>query len=294
MKKILYLKAYTRLGLYNPPFGSTEYNRGVENAPDAILSKSFLTRHSGDIVEYHFTDPETIDYLDYFKTIAKESKECVEKINSKYCEHKISCIIGGDHSAGFPSLLSILERTNGTVGVISFDSHADLHCIRTSKSGNFHGMWLRPFMENFDDLFIDALVKKHLGRVKILYVGNINPGEGEKEIIEKNNNVFIESKKSFTEESKNAIKNFIESVDRVHISFDIDVFKTELAPATGTPNDNGYDRPEIEHLIDSIVFFNKVYSIDIVEVNPKKEHSDSTVLLAQEMLSKMLSAILTH
>ena len=53
---------------------------------------------------------------------------------------------GGDCGASFSSIAYINEKTDGKIGVLWIDAHADIHTPSTSPSGNYHGMILRHLM----------------------------------------------------------------------------------------------------------------------------------------------------
>ena len=84
------------------------------------------------------------------------------------------------------------------------------------------------------------------------------------------------------------IADFCESMEVVHVTFDIDVFKKDIVSATGTPNPNGFETEMIKTCIAPIVDSGKLFSMDLVEVNPAKENAESTISTAQMVIREFV------
>ncbi len=294
-KKILIIKSRSRLGMKYIPIGGKELNLGVEYGPDEILTKDFLNKLTDfHIIDFDFSLPEEIPDDKYYLSISDEISELSQKIQKEFIDTKSNFIInvGGDHSIASSSLLSALKiMQDKKVGVIMFDSHGDLHLKRTSPTGNYHGMWLRPFWDIYDDPHIENIIDVSLDNSQLLFIGNLLLEEEEVDFMSKNK-IPVFSSKEFTDNKKNnsynQILDFCNKHDVVHVSFDIDVFKTSLVSATGTPNPDGFDKKMIFDIIDVLKGNGKIVSLDLVEVNPKKFGAKETITLAQEVLRAFL------
>ncbi|MCC6448129.1 MAG: arginase family protein [Chitinophagaceae bacterium] len=277
------------------PIGGKELNLGVENGPDEVLTQAFTKELGGShIIEYNFSLPEEIPDDKYYLSMANEINELSQRIQKEFNNKGSNFIIniGGDHSIASSSLLSVLQMKNGeNIGVIMFDSHGDLHLKRTSPTGNYHGMWLRPFWDVYDDTEIQNTINLSLKRDQLLFVGNLLLEEEEENFLSKNE-IPIFSSGKFNNDIKNdsysKLLDFCQKHDYIHVSFDIDVFKTDLVSATGTPNPDGFDRKMIFDIIDVLNKSGKIISLDLVEVNPKKCGAKETITLAQEVLKAFL------
>jgi arginase len=174
------------------------------------------------------------------------------------------------------------------IGYIQFDSHADLHEIRTSPSGNFHGMWLRALLTGIGHARLDCLVREHLPSSAVRYYGNLDLEDAERVFIEKNNiDVWDSQRLQDMRSGSDNLANFIQRYTHVHVSFDIDVFDRALAPATGTPAPAGMQKDEIFPLLRTLARAPSL-SVDLVEVNPQKKGAAETIALAQEVLRLLL------
>ncbi len=282
---------------YLPYGGDAVLNIGVEEGPDAVLSEVFVasleTQGKCDHLDFTYSEPEAVPDDAYYSVFSKETdtlaRQIVEKLKSGRYSHLVT--VGGDHGIGLASTLAVLRfHKDKKVGLIDFDSHGDIHLLGTSPSGNFHGMWLRPLFDGFDEPHVAGIVDVSLSPSQCMYIGNMILEEEERSFIEKNDIAVINSN-DITEGQtavQERIKKFCESVDVLHVTFDIDVFKKDLVASTGTPNPDGFDEAMIGVCMEPIVASQKLFSLDVVEVNPKKGDPENTIRLAQEVISKFV------
>ena len=118
-----------------------------------------------------------------------------------------------------------------------------------------------------------------------LYIGNLNIVEEEKEFLSFYK-IQIINKSDISRDAaliKNVLRDFVMRFDHLHISFDIDVFDKSVVKATGTPSKHGLLEEDIFPLLE-VLSEHKEISIDLVEVNPKKEGGKQTVEIAREII----------
>ena len=290
---ILLVKASSRLGMKYIPSGGKVLNIGVEHGPSAVISPAFIATLRGKIseIDFAFSLPENTTDQNYYRIVAEETNALAQQIQEKISHGDIDKVItvGGDHSIALASMLGILRSfPTKKIGLIDFDSHGDIHLTKTSPTGNLHGMWLRPLLEDFDNEDIRSIVgNTRLNTKNLLYIGNLLLEEEEERLIAEDaiqtipSTVFEQSDTS----PEQKIKAFCESLDMIHITFDIDVFKESLVRATGTPNPNGFDMKMIERSIAPILESGKFFSMDLVEVNPEKPGAKETIELAQKIIT---------
>ncbi len=326
MKIPHFFKAKSRIGLKNKPIHQTELNLGVEDGPDAILTPKFLKDFKQfQISEYIFPKPEDIlnedfdivlgKHLEGFKDkinleilrgVYTECNECAQNDNKNIDprfreddrergmdDKAIQVVIGGDHSVTFSSLLATLERTDDTqnLGYIQFDSHADMNLAEDSPTQNFHGMYLRPFLDSFDIPEVAKLIKKKLRPKNMLFIGNLDLDLKERKFFKGKRIKNIDRDKLKTQMSKvkNDFKKFINQFKYLHISFDIDGMDKKIAPATGIPAENGLFREDVFPFLE-IISKHPSFSFDICEVNPRKKGAKGTTKLAQDILTIVLKS----
>lgn len=294
MKIPHFFKASSRLGLINPPMRHTEINKGVEDAPEYILSTDFLkTFKDYEVSEFKFTQPEDITNEAYYPQLAKELKEFKDLINMNLKKNQVQVVIGGDNSVTFSSLLAVLERVKDirSIGYLQLDSHGEMHLLSTSVSKNFHGMYMRPFFDTFDVADIENLVPKKLQLDQVLTLGDMifeeNHPRGEAEFHKNIRNINRNEYVSTQNACLNEINAFLSKFDHVHVNFDIDVFKAESVGPSGMGDEGKW---MWEDTLPIIELLNKKQniSLDIVEVNPKIPGAEKTIKTAQNIIYLIL------
>jgi arginase len=294
MKHVHFFKGYSRLGLINKPNKSDEINVGVERAPDAILTDAFLRQLESNYSLSHFvfSDPESVDKGRYIEIIAQESFAFARQINDQLRRDQTQVVVGGDHSVAFASVYALLSRLppSATVGYVQFDSHADLHKLETSPSGNFHGMWLRALVGDVGSPVIDTVVTRHLDTDTMSLYGNLDLEPAEVEFLTRRH-IDCWSEDDLLQDfdfAKQWCRSFVSKYDHIHVSFDIDVFDREFAPATGTPAPDGLDPSHVFPLLNEFSRAKSI-SVDLAEVNPTKDGAEETILIAQRVLETLLN-----
>lgn len=285
MRQVHFFKAKTRLGINYLPFGQKESAHGVEDAPDKILTPDFLSSFNNySLSTYDFIKPEDINAENYLKTVFEENLKFKNFILENLKENEIQVVIGGDHSITYPSTLSDIEKYGSDIGFIHFDSHADANLYKSSPTKNFHGMYLRIFIDKFDIDYFDKTVPNKISFDNFLFIGDLELDIEEKEFFEKNNLSNVKSDYIDIDE----IKDFAKKFNHIHISFDIDVFEKNLVSATGTPSKNGFGKENIFLILEIIKQNAKSFSLDLAEYNPKKIGATESLKISQEVLLKLL------
>jgi arginase len=288
-----FFKASSRLGLPNVPNKGSEKNIGVEHGPEGILTPEFLRQLQSNysLSHFHFPTPDEVNPKTYYEVLAQSQKDFIAHICAQTRNDQVQVVIGGDHSVSFGSVVAILNTLpkQSTIGFVQFDSHADLHMISTSPSGNFHGMWVRALTSGIGNKSVDTQVTRHLDPHAITYYGNLDLEAEEVKYI-RENHIDVWSGDDLSRDPTHALAHlraFITQYDHIHVSFDIDVFERTLAPATGTPAPNGLSEEHVFPLLEALSHARHM-SIDLVEVNPEKPGAQKTIALGQRVIETLL------
>ena len=78
---------------------------------------------------------------------------------------------------------------------------------------------------------------------------------------------------------------------RVYVTIDIDGFCPSIAPGTGTPSHGGFLYYEVLELLQLVARNHQVVGMDLVEVAPDYDPSQSTQILAAQVLLNFLGFI---
>jgi len=84
------------------------------------------------------------------------------------------------------------------------------------------------------------------------------------------------------------LKQFKNSVDHIHISFDVDSVDPSVAPGVGTPVPGGLSYRETHLLMEAIAECGCMSSLEIAEVNPILDYKNQTALFAAEVVASSM------
>jgi arginase len=284
-----FFKLKSRFGLLNPPIGKQELNIGVEDAPDAILSADFLRLiGNAPVDEYSFPVPQDINAD--FSILVKSFTEAKNLIKSKLTLNETQVVIGGDHSVTFAAVLALFDRIKPSdIGYIQIDSHGDMNLYAESPTKNFHGMYLRPVVGNFDVPQVEALIPNKLPPQNMWFVGNLDLDPAEADFFkQKNIKNTTKSQIQFNPGFfRKELADFATKFQHLHVSLDVDGLDQSIIQATGLPARNGLFLEHVYPIID-IIKSQPSISFDLVEVNPSRPGAQETIKVARNLLLRLL------
>lgn len=78
---------------------------------------------------------------------------------------------------------------------------------------------------------------------------------------------------------------------RYYVTIDIDAFCPSIAPGTGTPSHGGFYYYEILEILQGLTKRGHVVGVDLVEVAPAYDPTESTQILAAQLLLNFIGFI---
>ena len=291
-RRVHFYKVAWRLGTPNIPWRSTEPNIGVESAPNAILSRQFLSRFfpTARVSSFSFPTPESIPQETHLETLVQSLQLLARAINVNFQPGETRVVIGGDHSVTLGSMMALLDRFKPkNIGYIQIDSHVDLLTYGRSVTKNFHGMFGRVLIDVFDLATINQVVPHKIPHKNVLYVGEVELDNQEKVYLE-THGIPVLTRRDIRDSMPRALRNvqrFTRRFPHIHISFDIDVFDQRIVQATSTPSLSGFFLCDIFPIL-HVFAQHKSISVDLAEVNPRRTGSARTVAIAQKVLRALL------
>jgi agmatinase len=198
----------------------------------------------------------------------------------------IPIVLGGDHSITWPSATAVAEvRRPGSIGVVHFDAHADTVADDWGVLSG-HGTPMRRLIES------GAVKGKNF--VQIGLRGYWPPVETFEWMREQGFRYhFMREIEERGPEAviAQAIDEALDGPDFVYLSLDIDVIDPGLAPGTGTPEPGGMLTREVLRAIRQIVAAVDLAGMDIVEVSPPYDVSETTAMAANRAALEAISAL---
>ena len=201
-------------------------------------------------------------------------------------------VLGGDHSIAMGTIAG-LHAVYGQGGVLWIDAHGDLNRPETSPTGNVHGMPLAAALgacgfelEGFAPApWVDA------ERVALVGVRSLDPGE--KDLVRDLGLTVLTMADIDRRGIAGVMHDAMRTVDGpgyVHVSLDVDVCDPEIAPGVGTPVRGGLSYREAHLAMELLAEWDRLTSLEVVEVNPILDHAGETGQLAVELVASALGA----
>lgn len=228
----------------------------------------------------------------YLSSVVKTSCYLADTVEKQLSNHKITVVIGGDHSVFLGSIAgvaSFANRHDEKVGVIYVDAHADFNIIESSPSGNIHGQPLAASCgfghTDLTDLYFN---NKKISSENVVIIGARDIDEKEKGVIKSSNLKVITSLDIERYGIYSIVRKNIDELSSrckwIHLSFDVDAVDPIYAPGTGIRVPGGLTYREAICLMNTFNESGVVKSADFVEYNPLRDSFGMTCKLCQDMI----------
>eukprot|EP00927_Polykrikos_kofoidii_P041539 TRINITY_DN35418_c0_g2_i1.p1 TRINITY_DN35418_c0_g2~~TRINITY_DN35418_c0_g2_i1.p1 ORF type:complete len:372 (+),score=42.85 TRINITY_DN35418_c0_g2_i1:88-1203(+) len=232
-----------------------------------------------------------------------------DRVVSVAANNKVVLTIGGDHSVTAGTISGIMQ-CRPDAAVIHVSAYSDCNTPSTSRSGNYHGMWLAHLLgwfkkrvkgfEWFDD-FLKSKGPLPEARVALLALRNV---DSEERTLLRESGVHIFTMADIDSDGIGVVmERVLDRIDPMkrrplHLSFDIGSCDPSIAPGTGTKTRGGLSLREAHFICEKIAQTKRLGSMDIVEVNPaidrpveERFHGDDPLIKASETVSRGIELI---
>ena len=246
-------------------------NIGAKKGPESVRNRLgklpiHCTKKITDFGELVCVD----DYLE-------DCQEALSKIISKLITNKVIPIaIGGGHDIAYANFNGIKDALKNScknnIGIVNFDAHFDLRPLETKPNSG------TPFYQ----------ILKENSNVSYFAIG-IQQQSNTKELfdIAKKYNVSYVSNfncDTFSELLKKQLHDFINTIDYLYITIDLDGFSSAYAPGVSAPSPLGFSPNFVYKIVEFLFESKKVISCDIAELNPEFDHANTTANLAARLV----------
>jgi formiminoglutamase len=237
-------------------------------------------------VAYHL--PENLPLLDYgdIFTINQDleaSHQAISQLTHELLKsHHFPVLLGGGHDLAYAhgrGIQKYISEKEEKLGIINLDAHFDLRPMVDDKahSGSPFLQLAEEFPDNFHYL---ALGIQRAANPKSLFqtAEKLHARYLVMEDFRLNNWEYIEEQ----------IIWFLDSVDKVYLSIDLDGFASAFAPGVSAPSPMGFNPQIAFKVFELIAKSKKLISLDVVELNPKFDQDNSTARLAARAIEYIL------
>ena len=281
------------------PMDLGQDRRGVDMGPSAIRYARLKPTLEGlgcEVAYLENVDPpipelarrnEEVRHLGAVRDVCSKVAERAGEMVSRGA---FPVFLGGDHSVSIGTVSGVAGA--GRTGLIWLDAHADFNTHESSPSGNIHGMPLaalagygHPELIGIGDP--GAIVRPE--DTVIIGLRSVDPEE--QNLLRKAGVRSSTMKEVDAYGVASVVRKALESLshlDRVHLSFDLDVMDPDVAPGVGTPVRGGLTYREAHLIMELINEADLITSLDVVEVNPILDVRNGTAELAVELVASLM------
>ena len=278
------------IAVLGAPFDAgSQFRSGARMGPRGIREASTLFSfghggaydHEDDITYLPADTTRIVDIgdADIIHTDTIQSHANIEFGVKKILEAKaIPVVLGGDHSVNIPCINAF--RNEDPIHIIQIDAHLDFvnerHGVRFG-----HG---NPMYRASEKEYVSGMTQIGIRNV------SSTAREGYIEAKERGSKIF--SVRQFRKMGISQILNTIPKNIRYYLTIDIDAFDPSIASGTGTPSHGGFYYYEILELIDGLTKQGNIAGLDLVEVAPDYDITNSTSTLAAQLLMNIMGRLL--
>jgi len=276
------------VGLVGIPFDSAVLGRkGAKGGPKKIRDAVRYFKAYNWELDFWFGDKRVYDFGDIIadSETVLESHEIISETVSKIAKRGFTLLtLGGDHSIGYPILKGLKEaHKSKKIGLINIDAHLDVREIVDGRisSGT-------PFRRILDNEIVNGENFVEIG------IRNFaNAKKYRKYVEDQGSTVYtVDMIRDFglDEVIKDTIAKITKGTDVTYISLDMDGLDQIYAPGVSAPTPDGLHPFQILKIIHQVVTQTEILGMDIVELNPIYDTSDTTALNAANFLVQFVSS----
>ncbi len=195
--------------------------------------------------------------------VSGDNLESAQNELARYVEQMIKSsafpiLLGGGHEISYAHGKGVLDAaSNRKVGIINFDPHFDL---RKYPQGAHSGSWARQLFDEFENFYYLPVGINEAVNIAEMFEQMRDKGQS-----------FITMDELLNESQEDIlarIQYFIDQVDVIGVTLDLDVFSVGVAPGVSAANPYGALPQHIKPLLKAILKSNKVVSFDVAEMSP--------------------------
>ncbi|MEN2282758.1 formimidoylglutamase [Algoriphagus sp. SE2] len=235
--------------------------------------------------------PESTKVFDYGDVItAGGDMETSHDLLSKFVQemletHHFPVLLGGGHDLALAhgrGIFNYIKPKGEKLGIINCDAHFDLRPLKDGK-GHSGSPFYQLAVENEKDFNYLCLGIQQASNPKSLFdaAEQLNSSWITMEDFRSNNWEII----------KERIQRFLNSVNKVYLSIDLDSFSSAFAPGVSAPSPLGFSPDIAFKVFELIASSKKLISLDIVEMNPKFDQDNASARLAARIIEFILRKI---
>lgn len=249
---------------------------GAVNGPDAIRKQlgkmpNHLNEHTR-LLDFGNLECEN-------QNLESLQSELTATVNFFLDNNATPIILGGSHDLAYGHYNGLIQHLpqGKTIGIINFDAHFD---FRPNINGNTSGT---PFYQ----IAMEHRIKKTPFRYLALGIRRDANTKDLYEFAEKNQAYYLQRKyfcMTHAEHVELRLIQFIEDVDYIYTTIDLDGFSSAYAPGVSAASPLGFAPDIVLKSLKLIIESEKLLALDVVELNPNFDIDDQTAKLGASLV----------
>ncbi|MCU6480562.1 formimidoylglutamase [Arthrobacter sp. A2-55] len=194
---------------------------------------------------------------------------------------QLTFVLGGGHETAFASYLGVAGTAavaNGArLGVLNLDAHFDLRDAPAPTSGT-------PFLQM-------ARAEAAAGRELNYAVVGISEPNNTRVLFDTAHELdvkYLLDEDCSAERTAAFVSSFLETVDIVYLTIDLDVLPASVAPGVSAPAAYGVPLPVIAAVCRQLAASGKLFHFDVAELNPEFDIDNRTAKVAARLIDTLL------
>jgi arginase len=289
-------------GIFGVPMDLGQDRRGVDMGPSAIRYARLqavleeLGYPVADLGNAGVPIPEVVGKKEEVKHLGVVRDVCAEvagRAGAMVSEGHFPIFLGGDHSIALGTVSGVVRALPDVrTGLIWLDAHADFNTPETSPSGNIHGMPLAALTGYGHSALVSIGGEGASVQTEDVVILGVRSVDREERNLLREAGVRVYTMKEIDAYGAASVVRRalgdLSHLDRVHLSFDLDVVDPDVAPGVGTPVRGGLTYREAHLVMELINEAGIITSLDVVEVNPILDDRNGTAELAVELVASLM------
>jgi formiminoglutamase len=194
---------------------------------------------------------------------------------------RLTVVLGGGHETAYASYLGVAgsEAVRGgrRLGILNLDAHFDLRAEPVPSSGT-------PFLQM-------AQAEAAAGRDFRYAVVGISQPNNTQALFNTADGLGVQyllDEDCTAERVRMFVANFMDSVDVLYLTIDLDVLPASVAPGVSAPASYGVPLPVISAVCRQVADSGKLLHVDVAELNPEFDLDGRTARVAARLVNTLL------
>lgn len=213
------------------------------------------------------------------RNLEEARSEQIQILKSLIKKKSYPLVLGGGHEVAYGNFLALTDKFQ-KIGIINIDAHFDLRLPNPdSNSGTGFYEMAQWSKENQRDFNYMCLGVQEVGNTKAIF---------DRADQLKAHYVLADEIHEGNRAWSILLDSFIDKVDAIYLSLDMDCFDSSYAPGVSAPTTNGLTPFQVKGILKYILDSRKVKLMDVAEYNPEFDIDNRTAKLAAHMISEMV------